>query len=69
MTLRMLRTNGFDGLRALVHDESGQDLIEYVMLVALLALGTLVATQTMAGAVIDTFWQRIAGMLAGLLLA
>ena len=50
-------------LRMLVRDDSGQDLIEYAMLAALLALGTLAATQAAGDTIVNTFWQRIAGML------
>ena len=53
-------------LRALIRGKSGQDLIEYALLAGLLALGTVVATTQLSGALIDTFWQRIAGMLGGL---
>ena len=51
-------------LRALVRSKSGQDLIEYALLAGLLALGTVVATTQLSGALINTFWTRIAGMLA-----
>jgi Flp pilus assembly pilin Flp len=50
-------------LRALI-EESGQDLIEYALLAGLLCLGTVVATTQLSGALISTFWQRIAGMLS-----
>jgi pilus assembly protein Flp/PilA len=51
-------------LRALIRSRSGQDLIEYALLAGLLALGTVVATTQLSGALINTFWTRIAGMLA-----
>ena len=51
-------------LRALLRGGSGQDLIEYALLAGLLALGTVVATTQLSGALINTFWQRIAGMLS-----
>ena len=50
-------------LRELVRDDSGQDLIEYALLAGLIALGTVVATTQLSGALINTFWSRIAGML------
>jgi Flp pilus assembly pilin Flp len=51
-------------LRALIRGQLGQDLIEYALLAGLLALGTVVATTQLSGALINTFWTRIAGMLA-----
>lgn len=51
-------------LRALIRGQSAQDLIEYALLAGLLALGTVVATTQLSGALINTFWTRIAGMLA-----
>jgi Flp pilus assembly pilin Flp len=53
-------------LRALIQDQSGQDLIEYAMLAAFICLGTVVATTQLSGALINTFWQQIGGMLASL---
>jgi Flp pilus assembly pilin Flp len=53
-------------LRALIQDESGQDLIEYALLAGLICLGTVVATTQLSGTLINTFWQQIAGMLATL---
>jgi pilus assembly protein Flp/PilA len=50
-------------LRALIQGKSGQDLIEYALLAGLIALGTVVATTQLSGALINTFWSRIAGML------
>jgi pilus assembly protein Flp/PilA len=53
-------------LRALIQGKSGQDLIEYALLAGLIALGTVVTTTQLSGALISTFWSRIAGMLNGL---
>jgi pilus assembly protein Flp/PilA len=53
-------------LRALTQGKSGQDLIEYALLAGLIALGTVVATTQLSGALISTFWSQIAGMLNGL---
>ena len=50
-------------LRALIQGKSGQDLIEYALLAGLIALGTVVATTQLSGALISTFWSQIAGML------
>ena len=53
-------------LRALIQDQSGQDLIEYALLAGLICLGTVVGTTQLSGALINTFWQQISGMLANL---
>lgn len=45
-------------LRSFVREESGQDLIEYAMLVALIALGCVVAV-TAAGGRVQTIFERI----------
>jgi Flp pilus assembly pilin Flp len=58
---------GINRIVALVEDDSAQDLIEYAMLAALLALATMGATQMLGGAIINTFWVRISEMLDGLL--
>jgi Flp pilus assembly pilin Flp len=49
-------------LRALVRDDSGQDLIEYALLAALIALASVVAIQA-AGSQVNAVWQAIVGML------
>jgi pilus assembly protein Flp/PilA len=59
--------NGMDRIAALLKDESAQDLIEYAMLAALIALGTVVATTNLGGAIINTFWVRISDMLDNLI--
>ena len=53
-------------LRALVRDEAAQDLIEYALLAGLIALATVGATQALGETILDTFWTRIAEMLADL---
>jgi pilus assembly protein Flp/PilA len=53
-------------LRALIQDDSGQDLIEYALLAGLICLGTVVTTTQLSGTIINTFWQQIGGMLANL---
>jgi pilus assembly protein Flp/PilA len=45
-------------IRSFVREESGQDLIEYAMLVALIALGCVVAV-TAAGGRVQEVFQRI----------
>jgi Flp pilus assembly pilin Flp len=49
-------------LRELVRDDSGQDLIEYALLAALIALASVVAIQQ-AGSQVNAVWQSIVGML------
>jgi pilus assembly protein Flp/PilA len=42
-------------LSNLVHDESGQDLIEYALLAAIIALGATAAMGTLASAITGAF--------------
>jgi Flp pilus assembly pilin Flp len=49
-------------LRALVRDDSGQDLIEYALLAALIALASVIAV-TQAGTAVRQVWEAIVGML------
>jgi Flp pilus assembly pilin Flp len=49
-------------LRALVRDDSGQDLIEYALLAALIALASVIAV-TAAGDSVRGVWEAIVGML------
>jgi Flp pilus assembly pilin Flp len=49
-------------LRALVRDDRGQDLIEYALLAALIALASVVAI-TAAGEQVNLVWEAIVGML------
>ena len=49
-------------LRALVRDDSGQDLIEYALLAALIALASVIAV-TQAGSAVRGVWEAIVGML------
>lgn len=48
MTLRSLLSN-------LHHDESGQDLIEYALVCALIALGAIAGMQSVANAINSAF--------------
>jgi len=66
MTTRRLDMDLRKRLRELVLGDAAQDLIEYAMLAAILALGTVAATEMLGGSIVDTFWQRIAGMLNGI---
>jgi Flp pilus assembly pilin Flp len=49
-------------LRALVRDDRGQDLIEYALLAALIALASVLAIQA-AGTQVNAVWNAIVGML------
>ena len=55
-------------LRALLRNESGQDLLEYAMLVALIAIVSYVAVQSAGSAVFSVF-SGIATNLNGLPIA
>jgi Flp pilus assembly pilin Flp len=55
-------------LRAVVNGESGQDLLEYAMLVALIAIVCYVAVQSAGSAVFTTF-NGIAAQLNALPIA
>ena len=50
-------------LSALTRDDSGQDLIEYALLAALIALAAVVAIGT-AGGQVNAIWERIVAALA-----
>lgn len=52
-------------LRTFVRDDSGQDLLEYALLVALIALVAYVAVQA-AGGSVQTIFQDIANKLAAI---
>ena len=49
-------------LRAMVSDESGQDLLEYALLTALIALGAVVAV-TAAGDSVQAIFESVAAQL------
>ena len=51
-------------LRALKRDTSGQDLLEYALLVALIALVAFGAVQ-LAGTSVNTIFTNIANQLSG----
>ena len=50
-------------LRAFVRDDSGQDLLEYALLIGLIALVTVLAV-TNAGSEVNRIFTSIAGSLA-----
>ncbi len=54
----------FNRMRALVRDDSGQDLLEYALLVGLIALVTVLAV-TNAGSEVNRIFTAIAASLAG----
>ena len=49
--------------KKLFQEEGGQDLVEYALLVALIALATLAALQTL-GATIGSIWTTIGTRLS-----
>jgi pilus assembly protein Flp/PilA len=55
--------NVINRLRALVKKDEGQDLLEYALLVALIAL-VAVGAVTAAGTSVNTIFTTIAGSLA-----
>ena len=49
---------------SLIHDEHGQDLVEYALLIAFIALACIIGLQALGGA-IDTTYNSISGSLTG----
>ena len=47
-------------------DESGQDLLEYALLVALIALVCVGAVTTVGTTIQGVFWTYISGVISGL---
>jgi Flp pilus assembly pilin Flp len=58
MTLRLLRFTN-----TLRHRDEGQDLLEYALLVALIALGAAGAVTTVGETVSTVFWDVIAAAI------
>ena len=52
----------FTGLRSFVRDEAGQDLLEYALLIALIAL-VCVGAVAIAGTSVSTVFTTIAGAI------
>ena len=52
-------------MRAFVKDDSGQDLLEYALLVGLIALVAVLAV-TSTGASVNNIFQAISNSLAGI---
>ena len=48
-------TKAISPLRTFFIDESGQDLIEYALIAALIALGSIAAMSTLAGSIANEF--------------
>lgn len=42
-------------LKNLINEESGQDLIEYALVAALVGLGSVASMQSLAGSIANTF--------------
>ena len=55
-------TNVMTRMRALLHDDDGQDLIEYALLAGLISL-VAVATVTTAGEQVNGIFTKISGKL------
>jgi Flp pilus assembly pilin Flp len=47
-------------INSLVRTEDGQDLIEYAMLVVLIAIGAVIAVQRVGDTINSVLWQAIA---------
>ena len=52
--------------RSAVDDDSGQDLLEYALLVALIALVAVGAVTTVGTTINSVFWTYIAGVMSGI---
>ena len=59
---RVVMVNLMLRLRALVHDVTGQDLIEYALLAGLIALGSVLLLQS-AGTEVSSIWTDIVAAL------
>ena len=51
-------------MQSFIEDESGQDLIEYALLVGLIAVVAVAGVTSVGKAVMDSFWSVIASGLA-----
>ena len=47
-------------LRQRLHDDSGQDLLEYALLVSLIVIAAIGAVDTLGGTIKTVFWDAIA---------
>ena len=50
-------------LRRLRHDDSAQDLIEYALLIGLVALVAVTAVSQVGTTILDVFWNVIAASI------
>lgn len=62
----MMRQSIAPLLAWLTRDESGQDLLEYALLVALIALVAVGAITTVGTTIQGVFWSYISGVMGGL---
>jgi pilus assembly protein Flp/PilA len=62
----MMRQSIAPLLAWLTQDESGQDLLEYALLVALIALVAVGAITTVGTTIQGVFWNYISGVMNGL---
>jgi pilus assembly protein Flp/PilA len=53
-------------VNATIRDESGQDLLEYALLVSLIALVAVGAVTTVGSTIQGVFWSYISGVMNGL---
>jgi Flp pilus assembly pilin Flp len=59
---RLSMTRALSGLRALVRDERGQDLVEYVLVAALVSVVAIGAMTTAGNTLVD-LWDSIAARI------
>jgi Flp pilus assembly pilin Flp len=53
-------------MQSVLDDDSGQDLLEYALLVALIALVAVGAVTTVGTTINSVFWTYIAGVMSGI---
>ena len=62
----MMRHDVARFVKRLTRDESGQDLLEYGLLAALIALVAVAAVTTVGSTIQGVFWTYISGVMNGL---
>jgi pilus assembly protein Flp/PilA len=62
----MMRHDVARFVKRLTRDESGQDLLEYGLLAALLALVAVAAVTSVGSTIQGVFWTYISGVMNGL---
>jgi Flp pilus assembly pilin Flp len=65
-TFMMRHAVGFLPERFVCHGESGQDLLEYALLVALIVLVAMGAVTTVGTTINTVFWTYIAGVMSAI---